>query len=361
MGPLSEATVLVTGCGAPGFPGTCHSLRKAAPDVTIVGTDARTDHAGQYIADEFFQVPLAEDDEFVPAMLEVCAAADVDVVLPQVTRELPVLTGAQEQIEAVGAAVAVSDRATIELANDKARLADVATSAGVPTPETVRVETGDELQRAATSLGYPEDPVVVKPPVSNGSRGVRILDATRDRKRAFYEEKPDGRYATLSGVRDVLSESFPALLVMEYLPGEEYTVDAFRPSGGDGESTVVPRRRDQVKSGISFGATPVEDEALISHTNRLATDLGLEAAFGFQFKVDRNGEPCLLECNPRVQGTMVTSTVAGANVIAAAVRDALGEDVPAMDPDWDVRFHRYWGGLGVSDGVTDDIGGQGSR
>jgi carbamoyl-phosphate synthase large subunit len=273
-----------------------------------------------------------------------------------------VLAEARSDFDEAGTPVVVSDPSTVELANDKHRLAGVAESIGVPTPETLQVETGDQLERAATSLGSPEEPVVVKPPVSNGSRGVRILDATRDRKRAFYEEKPDGRYATLDGVRETLGEAFPPLLVMEYLPGEEYTVDAFRPRAGDGETTVVPRRRDKVKAGISFGATPVDDADMVAHTRALAAELGLTGAFGFQFKVDADGDPCLLECNPRVQGTMVTSTVAGANVVAAAVRDALGESVSPMTPDWDVRFHRYWGGLGVDDGdVTDDLGGQGAQ
>jgi carbamoyl-phosphate synthase large subunit len=362
MGALSGATVLVTGSGAPGFPGTCYSLREAAADVTVVGTDARTHHAGRYFADDFQQVPLAEDEDFVPALLEVCRRGDVDVVVPQVTRELPVLADARSAFEEAGTPVVVSDPSTVELANDKHRLAGVAQSLGVPTPETHQAETGEQLERAATSLGYPAEPVVVKPPVSNGSRGVRILDATRDRKRAFYEEKPDGRYATLDGVRETLGEAFPPLLVMEYLPGEEYTVDAFRPRDGETATTVVPRRRDSVKAGISFGATPVDDADMVAHSRALASELGLTGAFGFQFKADADGNPCLLECNPRVQGTMVTSTVAGANVVAAAVRDALGESVSPMTPAWGVRFLRYWGGVGVADGdVTDDLGGQAGR
>ena len=96
------------------------------------------------------------------------------------------------------------------------------------------------------------------------------------------------------------------------------------------------------------------------YTRRLAGELELAYAFGFQFKRDREGTPKVLECNPRVQGTMVTSTVAGANVVYSAVKHALGEQVPGdeLDPSWDCSFYRYWGGVGTRGGtVSDDVGG----
>lgn len=58
----------------------------------------------------------------------------------------------------------------------------------------------------------------------------------------------------------------------------------------------------------------------------------------------------LLECNPRVQGTMIASVLAGANVIWMAVNDALGRPVMAVPGiRLGSRFQRYWGGV-------DDLG-----
>jgi biotin carboxylase len=79
---------------------------------------------------------------------------------------------------------------------------------------------------------------------------------------------------------------------------------------------------------------------------RGAEELGLDGVFGFQFKESRDGSVMLLECNPRVQGTMVTSVLAGANVVWAAVNDALGRpplSIPA--PRIGTRLRRYWGGV----------------
>ena len=68
-----------------------------------------------------------------------------------------------------------------------------------------------------------------------------------------------------------------------------------------------------------------------------------------EFKKDADGKPVLLECNPRVQGTMVMSAMAGANIIAAAVRDCLQLPSEPMQIDWNTRLIRYWGAIGVNE------------
>lgn len=65
-----------------------------------------------------------------------------------------------------------------------------------------------------------------------------------------------------------------------------------------------------------------------------------------------DGIPKLLECNPRVQGTMGASMMAGFNPIYYAVMEALGTPaaVDGIEIKNGTRFVRYWGGVGVSEG-----------
>jgi carbamoyl-phosphate synthase large subunit len=138
---------------------------------------------------------------------------------------------------------------------------------------------------------------------------------------------------------------------MEYLPDAEYTVDVLKTQG----YTIIPRKRDLVQSGITFHGTVEYHEELINFAQRLSDALGLQYAFGFQFKMDEHGTPKLLESNPRVQGTMVLSTFAGANIIYAAVKHALHEDVPAFHIKWGTKILRYWGGVGILNGNIVDM------
>ena len=75
----------------------------------------------------------------------------------------------------------------------------------------------------------------------------------------------------------------------------------------------------------------------------------LKYCFGFQFKYDINNIPKILECNPRVQGTMVFSTMMGANLIYSSLKSCLGEDIPEFVLHWETKLLRYWGAIGVND------------
>ena len=128
-------------------------------------------------------------------------------------------------------------------------------------------------------------------------------------------------------------------------------------SRGERLAVAMPRRRDTIRSGISFETMLLPDRAdLAAPTLRAAEHLGLRYAFGFQFKEDTDGVPRVLECNPRVQGTMVASVFGGVNPVWLAVQELLGEppaELPA--PPRAATFRRYWGGLGIRDGEVFEI------
>lgn len=76
--------------------------------------------------------------------------------------------------------------------------------------------------------------------------------------------------------------------------------------------------------------------------------LGLRYAVGFQFKLDEHYSPKVLECNPRVQGTMVASLFSGVNVIWMGVKELMGEPpAVATMASGNALFYRFWGGVGV--------------
>ena len=77
----------------------------------------------------------------------------------------------------------------------------------------------------------------------------------------------------------------------------------------------------------------------------LAKHLGLFGAFGFQFKADNNGTPKVIDCNPRVMGTMVASMYAKLNAPWLAVREALGDHPQSIElSNESHRYVRRWAG-----------------
>jgi len=149
--------VLITGAGAPGIRGTLYSLKNNwdSREIITTGVDMREDVVGKYLCNSFYKVPPAKDQNFIPTLLEICEKEEVDVILPQVTDELPFLSRHKGQFEEIGVKVAVSEYTSIELANNKYKLIQIAEKVNVPTPKTFLVKSWSDLEKAVEKVGYP--------------------------------------------------------------------------------------------------------------------------------------------------------------------------------------------------------------
>ena len=86
---MRDITVLMTGCGAPGAPGIIKCFRNNGErNIRLIGVDRNENAGARDLADAFFTVPSAGDEDFIPAVLELCRREKVDAVVPIVTREL---------------------------------------------------------------------------------------------------------------------------------------------------------------------------------------------------------------------------------------------------------------------------------
>jgi carbamoyl-phosphate synthase large subunit len=354
--PGDIVTVLMTGAGAPGASGIVRSLRRAnGPAVRIVGVDMDPEAYGAALVDEFDTVPAGDDESYVPAMQAIVEREGVDVVLPLTTAELQPLAANRDAFDAT---VMVSPTEALAVANDKASLYEFLEVEGFPSaPAFRRVHSEEAFVEAVEALGYPEQPVCFKPPVASGMRGFRVLDERTDRLTRLFEEKPERAVTTLAEVRPVLAsaDSFPELVVMEYLPGQEYSVDVL--AMGDEVGPVVPRSRERTRAGITFSGTVERNEALIEQASAISRRLGLEYNVNIQFRYDADGTPKVIEINPRVAGTIVMCVGAGANLPHLGLQHALDNEVPPVDVAWGTRMSRYWTELFRSpDGDTYAVG-----
>lgn len=138
-----------------------------------------------------------------------------------------------------------------------------------------------------------EFPVFRKPDVGQGSAGtMKIHD-----KDELLANKKEG----------------DGMLLLEYLPGKEYTIDCF--TNGAGELLFAQgRERKRIRNGISVNAVLVNRPEFMDYAKRINEKLHQKGGWFFQLKEDANGELKLLEIASRIAGTSAIERCIGANL-----------------------------------------------
>lgn len=346
---LKDIVVMITGAGAPGAPGIIKSLKlNGERTIKIIGVDASLDTSvGVGMVDVAYQIPQAKDNDFIDEVLNICNKEKVDVVIPLVTMELFVFSKNKKLFEKNNIKVQVSDFQQLNIANDKYNLMQFCKDNDVPYPEFYIVKSINEFKEKAKLLGYPEKKICFKPPISNGLRGFRIINDSTDKMHNLINEKPNNVYIGYEEFLQIAKDSdyFPDLLLMEFLPGEEFSIDTVVDNGKC--HAVIPRSRDKIKMGISFVGSTIDDKEIIKYSKQLVESLNLNGNIGLQFKRDINGIPKIIESNPRVQGTIVLCTASGYNMVYNSVKLALGEEPIDYKINWNTKMIRYWDELYV--------------
>lgn len=301
-------TILITGIGAPGATGVTRSLY----GYTIIGVDSDPDCYKGHV-DRFYPVSKASVD-FIDEVLAICENERVKVIIPLVTVELYFFASTRLQFEKIGVTVLVSNFDTIVRSNNKFTFLQVC---GVPTPEHYLVNSAEDFDKAKRAI---KGKACLKPTHSNGGRGFRVIGKDN------LTEK-ENKYITDPGV-------FNDLIVMEFLEGDEYTVDVLCHGG---PIKVIPRLRKKVKNGISSLAVVENNQQLIDYSIEICKKFpDFYGIIGFQFIDGR-----VIECNPRVQGGTWAGTAAGYNMIGNAVRIALGKQPIDYDIEWGTKMVRF--------------------
>ncbi len=340
---------MVTGSTAPGFVSIVKALRSSEKyDFEIVGSDYREGLGSRYFVKDHYILPDNRSDAFPTALLELCERESVEVILPiRTDDQMPICEHFGEfRDKGIEPALIVSDPKLMDMLLNKRKLLEYCEKIiRIEVPQYGFSTHSEDLESEIKRLGYPERPVVIKPSYSNGSRGFRILDASKDKKRMFFEEKPTGIFSTLDEVLAILGDEFQEMIAMEYLPGREYTLDTLCRRGKT--FAVVPRFRSRMTGGITTSGVVSKDSnynTIKETAEKIVEGFGLSYNAGIQVKESKDGIPLLLEVNPRLQGTTTMSVTAGVNIPELMVMMALEEFDYDFSPNvkWGLEMERIW-------------------
>ena len=338
----NKITVLMTGSGAPGGPGILNALTRE-PRINLHVADMNPLAAGSLLHDKSHTIPEADSPAFIDAIETLCFSEKVDVIFPLVTKELLTLSKNKSRFEALGIKVLASSHEAMSVLNNKGALLQHLASEDIPHPEFLLAKNAADLNAAVHSLGYPSKPVVIKPSNGNGSRGIRILDPSVDQYDLLFNHKPNSLYSSLDVVLESISDQLiPEMVISEYLPGPELTIDSVIADGDIVELMI--RTRDTMRNGISTSGRFIENASIESYVRKIVSSFNrndLEGPVGFQVKKSRDGQYLILESNPRIQGTSVAAIGCGVNLPVLSVLSSLGIALPYIKQS-NIGFSRYY-------------------
>ncbi len=302
---MKRYNILVFPCGSEIGLEIYRSLRYSA-HINLIGGSSVDDH-GKYVFDNYLGgIPDINSEEIIPTLKKLVIDHSLDAIYPTMDKVIWKLKSFEKEINCK---IISSDTKTTEICVSK-------------------LKTYEKLKgkvKIPVVYNSPFDienfPVFIKPDIGYGSRGV---------KKVINSEQLSAH----------LSE-YPQSIVMEYLPGDEYTVDCFTDRHGE-LRFVGPRLRKRIMNGISVNTIPItENDTLFrSLAETLNKVLVFRGAWFFQVKRDKNENLTLLEIASRLGGSSSLFRGLGVNFALLSVFDAFNLDVKIQQNSYHIELDR---------------------
>lgn len=302
---------------------------------SIYGTHPNKDALYLQYCDFAFVEPDISGNEYIEFCLDFCQVHQIDIFIPR--KENILISKRLAEFTAIGVKVLVCPNAELmEIMDDKAAAYDAILKKkqeGKETftiPDYYTVKNVEEFNYAYRNLKKNGHNVCFKPSVGEGANGFRVIKEQMESvNQLFYGGigfRIPYKYAC-----EILGqqESFPELMVMEFLEGTEYSIDCLATS--DNLLTAIPRMK-----GEGRVRELIDHRELIQLAHAFHKEFPLPYAFNIQVKYN-NGEAKLLEINPRMSGGMHISCLSGINIPYLAIKILLGEKIKPISPKFGIR------------------------
>jgi carbamoylphosphate synthase large subunit len=252
---------------------------------------------------------------YVDWCLSFCSQHQINVFV--VGKEAQTIAQNQHQFEQIGVRLLlVADAPTLALLDNKALFAQQLPPHIAVLPDTISVTSYDEFEQAYKTLRAIHPCLAIKPAISVFGLGFRKIDEQRDCLQHIL--KGDEYVVGLDELRQGMRQQgqFKPLLVMEFLTGDEWSVDCVANHGTIW--AAIQRRKFMANKGVP--SQYIDNNPQIAQMcQQLTAYFKLNGQFNIQFREGKNGIR-LLEINARPSGGMAMACLAGVNLPYMALK-----------------------------------------
>jgi len=304
-GIMQVFNVLVFPCGSE-ISLEIHRSLQFSVHVNLFGASSRDDH-GRYLYRQYDGgLPYISDSGFIEAFNAVLEERNIDYIFP--THDTVALHLAENRTR-LSAAPLNANLHACQVAREKRLIYDLFADCEF-CPIVYK-----ELGQTNTF------PVFIKPNRSEGGKGCQVINDGLEWQHYHNGPRND-------------------CLVLEYLPGEEYTVDCFTDRNGRLRFCGA-RTRSRILAGISVQARRFPDNGeFLCIAEEINQRVVMSGAWFFQVKRSSTGQLKLLEFAPRVPSTMGLYRNLGINFPLLTVYNAAGYDLELVTNEYAIELDR---------------------
>jgi predicted ATP-grasp superfamily ATP-dependent carboligase len=253
--------------------------------------------------------PKINEDIFIDDIINFINNYKVDVLIP-IGISTCVAVSKNKQKLSKYVKLAVADYNIFKIAHDKSKTLEAARKVGVPIPKSFICNSYSDAEKYAPEIGYP---LILKARKGSAYSGIMLIKNKEELK-----EKYTKLITAKIENKHIYDHDNP--LIQEFIPGDIYDVCVFAENGKILSSLSQKRLRTlPVNGGGGIRNITTWDEELIKYAKKLINEINYHGPAQIEFKLDHNGQPRLMEINPKFWGTLDLSIAAGINFPQIAV------------------------------------------
>ena len=279
---------------------------KYSTRLNVYGFSSMRDHTEYVYENYILDLPFIKDKNFIEELNKRIIEFKIDFIYPANDDVQLFLTENQKKIKA---RIITSQEETVEICRSK-----------IKTYNYLKKENFiPKIFKDYSEIH--EYPIFIKPDIGQGSKGAKII---KDEKE----------------LRNILENTTEKMVISEYLPGEEYTIDCFTDFKGQLRVTKM-RNRKRIRLGISVNSEILKlDEEVLRIANIINNYFDFNGAWFFQLKIDSSGKYKLMEIAPRISGTMGISRNTGINYPLLTIFNQMKQEVEIIENNYEIEVDR---------------------
>jgi carbamoyl-phosphate synthase large subunit len=302
-----------------------YALREAGIEAIMINCNPETVSTDYDTSDRLYFEPLTAEDVIEIARVEQRSGELMGVIL-QFGGQTPLKLAAA--LEKAGIPVLGTSPDAIDLAEDRERFQQLATSLDLLQPENGIAKSGEEALVIAARIGFP---ILIRPSYVLGGRGMEIVHSEAGLRRYI------GEAVRVSGANPVLIDSYLRDAI-------EVDVDALADHGGNVYVAGVMEHIEEagIHSGDSACSLPpysLPDDIIAEigrQTEALARALKVVGLMNVQYAV-KDGRVYIIEVNPRGSRTVpFVAKATGLPIAKMAARVMAGETLEQVIAAYDI-------------------------